>query len=108
LASSSSIYIPQPLHAYTATLCIRLAGDISLETKRQPSKRSRAVQTRSSAIHFENGWHLEKCSEKFWTKMCVVVRVPFATGNIQQVELRLWKEEKQSSMDETEIPPHQV
>ena len=40
--------------------------------------------------------------------MCVVVRVPFATGNIQQVELRLGKEEKQTSMDETEIPPHQV
>ena len=34
-----NIYIPQPLHmAYTATLCIQLAGDISLETKRQPSR----------------------------------------------------------------------
>ena len=79
---------------------------VSIQRGRQAG--SRAVQTRSSAIHFENGWHLEKCSEKFWTKMCVVVRVPFATGNIQQVELRLGKEEKQTSMDETEIPPHQV
>ena len=93
--------------AYTATLCIQLAGDISLETKRQPSRdRELSRQDRVQYILRMAGIWRNALSNS--TKMCVVVRVPLATGNIQQVELRLWKEEKQSSMDETEIPPHQV
>ena len=43
LLASALQYIYQLLH--TATLCIGLASDISLETKRPPSKRSRASCT---------------------------------------------------------------
>lgn len=113
-------YIYQPLH--TATLCIRLvASDISLHSPDKDATRQEIescpvvvgfllarrdkIECLQYILRMAGIWR-NAPRDIFWTKQCVVARVSPATGSIQ-MELRLAEEEKQSSMDDTDIPPHQ-
>jgi len=90
LLASALQYIYQLLH--TATLCIRLDSDISFETKRPPSKRSRAVHTMLCELLARVQYILRMVG--IWRndlvdsgRNCVVVRVSPATGNIYKWSL---------------------